>query len=103
MTHASVELGALGFQAAITTLLALVHLVLWRRQRRPYFLTWGAAWALYAMRLGAISAFLLTRHPGWLFAHQALTGFTALLLLAAALQFSHGFVLRRRYALLGVV
>jgi signal transduction histidine kinase len=103
VTQTPVELGALGFQAAVIALLALVHLVLWRRQKRPYFLTWGAAWALYALRLGAISAFLVTRREVWLFAHQALTGLTALLLLAAALQFSHGLILRRRYALLGAV
>ena len=103
MNGTVIELSALGFQAAITALLAIVHLVLWRRQHRPYFATWSAAWAMYALRLAAISAFLTTHRELWLFVHQALTGVTALLLLAAALQFSHGFVLRRRYALLLIV
>ncbi len=86
----TVELTSLGFQALVTTLLALVNLGLWRHEHRPYFLTWAGAWALYAARLGCISAFVITRQEWWLFAHQIATGWTALLLLWAALQFSEG-------------
>jgi len=101
MDRTTVELSALGFQAAITAVLALVYLVLWRRQRRAYFLTWGAGWALYAVRLAFISTYLVTRHERWLFAHQAATDVTALLLLGAALQFSRGQRLTRRWLVFG--
>ncbi|HET7225502.1 MAG TPA: sensor histidine kinase [Candidatus Eisenbacteria bacterium] len=97
MDRTTVELSGLGFQAAITAILALVYLVLWRRQRRAYFLTWGAAWGMYALRLAFISSYVVTRREAWLFAHQAATDFTALLLLGAALQFSRGFRLRPRH------
>jgi signal transduction histidine kinase len=97
MDRLPMELGTLGFQACITLLLALVYVGLWRQQRRPYFLTWASAWALYAVRLGLISCFLVSRREGWLLAHQIATGFTALLLLWAALQFSRGTRWRRRY------
>ena len=88
MDRQSLELASLGFQAAVTILLVLVNLGLWRQQRRGYFLSWAGAWACYAARLGCISAYLVTRHTAWLFAHQIATGGTALLLLWAALQFS---------------
>lgn len=97
MEREAVELNLLGFQAVVTGLLALVYFGLWRQQRRPYFLTWASAWAVYACRLGFISAFLVTRRQEWLFAHQVATGGTALLLLLAALQFSQGLRWRRRY------
>lgn len=95
------ELSALGFEALITWLLALVYWTLWYQQRRSYFATWAAAWAAFGLRLGFISAFVLTRREVWLFAHQAATGLTALLLLWAALQFSVGAVWHRRYLALG--
>jgi signal transduction histidine kinase len=98
----TVELTALGFQALVTGLLALVYWGLWRQQHRPYFATWAGAWAAFALRLGFISAFVVTRHEVWLFAHQATTGISALLLLWAALQFSRGARWRRRYLWLGV-
>jgi signal transduction histidine kinase len=101
--HSAVELIALGFQAALTTLLALVYYGLWRQQHRPYFATWAAAWAVYALRLGFISAYLLTRHEAWLFAHQAATGLTALLLLFAALEFARGVRSRRRHLWLALI
>ncbi len=97
MDKLTAELSALGFQAVVTGLLSLAYLVLWRQQRRPYFLTWAGAWALYAVRLGLIMTFLVTRADLWLFAHQAVTGLTALLLLWAALQFSRGTRWRARY------
>ena len=97
MDRLAIELSTLGFQACITLLLAMVYVGLWRQQHRPYFLTWASAWALYAVRLGLISCFLVSRQEGWLLAHQIATGFTALLLLWAALQFSRGTRWRRRY------
>jgi signal transduction histidine kinase len=99
----TVELSALIFQALLTGLLALVYLWLWREQRRPYFPVWAAAWGAFALRLGFISAFLATRREIWLFAHQAATGITALLLLWAALVFARGMRWRRRYLWLGAV
>ncbi len=97
MERQSVEFAALAFQALVTALLALVYLGLWRHQKRPYFLTWTAAWAVYALRLAFIIAFLRTRNVFWLFSHQVATGTTAFLLLIAALQFSRGLVFRRRW------
>lgn len=102
MDRLTVELTALGFQALVTGLLALVYWGLWRQQRRPYFAAWAGAWAAFALRLGFISAFVVTRREVWLFAHQATTGISALLLLWAALQFSRGARWRRRYLWLGV-
>lgn len=86
-----VECSALGFQSVLTTALALTCYVLWLRQRGPHFLTWSIAWALYVVRLGSMSAFLVRRDEIWLFSHQAMTGLSALLLLAAALQLSGDF------------
>jgi signal transduction histidine kinase len=83
-----VECSALGFQSVLTTTLALTCYVLWLRQRGPHFLTWSMAWALYVVRLGSMSAFLVRRDMIWLFSHQAMTGLSALLLLVAALQLS---------------
>ena len=70
MDRVFVECSALGFQTVLTILLALAYLWLWRRQRRPYFLTWSLAWTLYAARLAFMSAFLVERQIVWLFAHQ---------------------------------
>lgn len=39
-------------------------------------------------RLGAIVVYLVARNPGWLFAHQVITGWTAITLLWSALVFS---------------
>src|SRR5215470_8821010 len=97
MERPSIELSALGFQAFITALLSLAYLGLWRQQRRAYFATWSAAWAVYAVRLGAISWYLVSRRPIGLFVHQAATAITAMLLLLAAVQFSHDVSWRRRY------
>ncbi|MEW5984678.1 MAG: sensor histidine kinase [Acidobacteriota bacterium] len=92
-----VECSALGFQSVVTTLLAIACYGLWRRQRGAHFLTWTAAWAVYVARLAFMSAFLVRRDMVWLFAHQAATGVSAALLLAAALQLSRGFRLRRAH------
>ncbi len=98
MDRIFVECSALGFQSVVTSILAIACYVLWRRQRGDYFLTWAMAWAVYVVRLGCMSAFLVRRDMVWLFVHQAATGVSALLLLAAALQMSRGFVLRPIHA-----
>ena len=94
-----VECSALGFQSVVTSILAIACYVLWRRQGGTYFLTWTAAWSVYVVRLACMSTFLVRRDMVWLFLHQAATGISALLLLAAALQLSRGFVLRPIHAL----
>ncbi len=94
-----VECSALGFQSIVTIVLAVACHVLWRRQRTPHFRTWAAAWAIYVVRLACMFVFLLNRDMFWLFAHQAATGLSALLLLVAALQLSQGFVLLKVHAL----
>ncbi|MGE0816353.1 MAG: sensor histidine kinase [Vicinamibacterales bacterium] len=94
-----VECSMLGFQSVLTLLLAIACAVLWRRGQGEFFLTWSAAWAVYVVRLACMSAFLVRRDLVWLFLHQAATGVSALLLLAAALQFSRGFRLRPVHAL----
>jgi signal transduction histidine kinase len=100
------ELAALGFQALFTLVLAAVYFGLYRQQRQPCFLTWAFAWTLYGARLAFISAYLVHRAEGpsaevWLFGHQAMTALTALLLLYAAFQFSHGLPWRKRYLVVG--
>jgi signal transduction histidine kinase len=89
-----IECSALGFQSMLTSILAIVCYVLWRRQRGNYFLTWSIAWSVYVVRLACMSAFLVRRDFVFLFLHQAATNISALLLLAAALQLSRGFVLK---------
>jgi len=92
-----VECSALGFQAVVTTVLAVTCYVLWLRQRGAHFLTWSAAWAVYVLRLSSMSAFLVHRDMVWLFSHQVMTGLSALLLLGAAAQLSRGFVWRPQH------
>ena len=98
MDRTFVECSALGFQSVVTSVLAIACYLLWQRERGAYFLTWGLAWSVYVVRLGCMSAFLVRRDMVWLFVHQAATGVSALLLLAAALQMSRGFVLRPIHA-----
>jgi signal transduction histidine kinase len=97
MNRQTVELVALAFQACFTLLQALVYFALWSRQHRPYFLAWAAAWTIYALRLSAIATFMSSRQEVWLFAHEAATWMSSLLLLFAALQFSRGLRWRWRY------
>jgi signal transduction histidine kinase len=97
-----VESLALSFQACFTLLQALVYLSLWTRERRAYFATWAWGWGLYAVRLGFIVAFLRTRAEAWLFAHEAATWMSSLLLLLAALQFSRGTRWRPWFAGFGI-
>lgn len=103
MNRQSVELSALAFQGVVTLLLLLVYYGLWRQRRRPYDLTWAGAWGVYALRLGFISAYIVTRRDVWLFLHQTATGLSALLLLYAALQFSQNVPGRRRYYVLAAL
>lgn len=90
MHRTTVELSALGFEALVTSLVALAYTWLWARQHRAFFASWAAAWSLHALRIGCISVFLVVRDDIWLFLHQALSGLAAMFLLIAALQFSRG-------------
>lgn len=84
------ELAAAYLQTAVTLALIGLCVLLYRRYRKAYFGLWALAWTVYALRLGAIVAFLRSGHSGWLYWHQVTTGWTALALLWAALVFSRG-------------
>lgn len=75
------ELDAAILQATITLLVLALCGGLWARTRRAYFGWWAVAWTLYLTRIGAIVAYLVTEQQPWLFAHQVITGWTALALL----------------------
>ena len=79
---------ALLFQSLCTLALAAVHLGLWRQRRQAFHATWAAAWAVYALRLAFITAFMDLRELVWLFAHQVVTLVSGLLLLWAAAQYA---------------
>jgi signal transduction histidine kinase len=96
------ELQAAMLQAAITLGLVVLCLGLARRYRKPYFTWWAIAWAIYALRIGAISLFLITGARHWLYWHQVTTGWTALAILTAALIFGTGKRLHPRYLLLAL-
>jgi hypothetical protein len=83
-----IELDAAVLQAAITAALGILCTFLYARYRKPYFAWWAVAWGLYFLRITAIISFLLTSNRLWLYWHQAVTGWTALALLYAALAFS---------------
>jgi signal transduction histidine kinase len=85
-------------QALVTLGTGALCWSLYARYRRRYFLWWSVAWSLYAIRIGAIIAFLLGGGSGWLYAHQILTGWTALALLWAALTFTQAARWRPVYA-----
>jgi signal transduction histidine kinase len=93
------ELHAAALQGAVTIGTAAVCWFLYARYRRDYFLWWSIGWTLYVLRVGAIVAFLATERYALLFAHQILTGWTALALLWAALAFAGTARWRRGYAL----
>jgi signal transduction histidine kinase len=94
---ATSELAAAFLQTAITLGLVVVCAFLYQRYRKPYFGWLALAWALYAVRLGAILCFVLLSAPVWLYWHQVITGWTALALLWAALVFSQGLRWRHWY------
>ncbi|HTS88001.1 MAG TPA: histidine kinase [Gemmatimonadales bacterium] len=79
----------------VTALCALLY----HRYHKPYFFWWAVAWALYLCRLGAIVVFLIGHNPVWLFAHQVITGWTAIALLWSALLFSRRSTFRPVYLL----
>jgi signal transduction histidine kinase len=87
---AAEELHAALLQAGLTAALAVLCAFLSHRYRKPYFAWWAVAWALYVVRIGAISSFLLSGNWIWLYWHQVVTGWTALALLYAALVFAQG-------------
>ena len=93
------ELAAGYLQLIMTLGLVVLCLVLSRRYRQQYFGLWGLAWTLYALRLGAIIAFLHTGVVWWLFWHQVTTGWAALALLWAALVFAQRLEWRNTYVL----
>jgi signal transduction histidine kinase len=97
------ELAAAYLQLAVTLGLVSLNAVLHTRYRRRYFGLWALAWAVYALRLGAIVAFLHTGAPVWLFWHQATTGWTALGLLWATLVFTRRLAWKPAYVGLGLV
>jgi signal transduction histidine kinase len=92
------EIHAALLQCVVTLGTALLCWYLFASYRRQYFLWWALAWSLYVLRIGAIIAFLLTSAQPWLFIHQILTGWTALALLWAALNFTAAMPWRPRYA-----
>jgi signal transduction histidine kinase len=96
-----IELDAALLQATITAALAALCAFLFVRYRKPYFAWWAGAWGLYLLRVGAITAFLLSSERLWLYWHQVITGWTALALLYAALVFSQQIRWHRWY--LGLV
>ncbi len=99
---ARTEFAAAALQTAITAGLALLCVFLYRRHRKPYFAWFAAAWGLYVVRLLAIGSFLVTGVRAWLYAHQVVTGLTALALLWAALVFSRQLAWRRAYLLVAL-
>src|SRR5690348_9096679 len=93
-----VECSALGFQMTLLVLLAIACLTLYRRSRGDHFRLWALAFAVYVVRISFMSTFLVRRDMFWLFAHQAATGVTVMLLLAAALQLAGPFKLKPWHA-----
>ncbi|MEO7999672.1 MAG: hypothetical protein ABI852_19630, partial [Gemmatimonadaceae bacterium] len=81
------ELAATLLQGAITTGLAALCAHLYVRFQRPWFGWFAVAWSVYVLRLLCISLFLLTDQRVWLYWHQVTTGWTALVLLWAAIVF----------------
>jgi len=93
----SLETSLVLFQACVTLGIAGLFLALALTYRKRYFGIWGGAWSLYALRLGIIALYLFTTNRIWLFWHQVATGWTALLLLWAAIVFSRQMPWDRRY------
>ncbi|HEV8366131.1 MAG TPA: sensor histidine kinase [Gemmatimonadaceae bacterium] len=82
------ELNAALLQAVVTLGIAALCAYLFQKYRRDYFRWLSIAWCAYALRIGCIVLFLTSGASAWLFAHQILTGWTALALLWSALAFS---------------
>jgi len=84
-------------QALITVGLAALCAYLYRQFRKPYLAWWTVAWGIYVLRIGAILSFLATEAPVWLYWHQVTTGWTAIVLLGAALEFGRPLRWRRQF------
>ena len=91
------ESAAAVLQALITFGLAGLCAYLYRQFRKPYLAWWAVAWGLYVLRVGAILSFLTTDERGWLYWHQVTTGWTAIVLLGAALEFGRPLRWRRQF------
>jgi len=100
---AASELAAAYLQIVVTVGLVVLCGLLHRRYRKPYFALWAFAWTLYALRLGAIVAFLRTGVSWWLFWHQVATGWTALALLWTALVFAQRVGWKTGYGLIPAI
>ncbi|MEO7361243.1 MAG: histidine kinase, partial [Gemmatimonadaceae bacterium] len=81
------ELAATLLQGAITAGLAALCAHLYVRFQRPWFGWFAVAWCLYVLRLLCITLFLTSDQRVWLYWHQVTTGWTALVLLWAAIVF----------------
>lgn len=97
-----VEREAAILQAAITSGLAVLFWLLYRRYRRASYLWWGGAWLCYTVRVILMIVFLGSRGQGWLYLHQVVTGWTAIGLLGAALSFERHTPFGPRYLLGGL-
>jgi len=94
------ELPAAVLLATIILGLSILSAFLYRRYGKPYLRWLAVAWGLYLLRVAAITTFLVTDRPIWLYWHQVLTGWTTLALLWAALVFARQPAWRWPYALL---
>lgn len=94
------EFAATLLQGAVTAGLAALCLHLFTRYRRPWFAWFALAWGMYVLRLACITSFLVTEQYAWLYWHQVITGWTALILLWASLAFSRQPRFRPIYATL---
>ncbi|MEP6835011.1 MAG: GAF domain-containing sensor histidine kinase [Gemmatimonas sp.] len=81
------ELAATLLQGAITAGLAALCAHLYVRFQRPWFGWFAVAWCVYVARLMCITLFLISDQRVWLYWHQVTTGWTALVLLWAAIVF----------------
>lgn len=79
------ELAAALLEGTVASGLAMLCGWLALRYHRTFFRWWTMAWALYVVRILCIVSFLASANWLWLYAHQVLTGWTAIALLSAAL------------------
>ena len=96
------ELAATLLQGAITAGLAAFCAHLYVRFQRPWFGWFAVAWCVYVARLMCISLFLISDQRVWLYWHQVTTGWTALVLLWAAIVFLRQPPARPWYALIAL-
>jgi len=96
------ELAAALLQGTVTAGLALLCGWLALRYHRTFLRWWVVAWTLYFLRILCIVFFLGSADWDWLYAHQVFTGWTAVVLLAAALAWI-GRPLPRRWAVVAAL